>query len=323
MRDNSYFYAFILVFIAGFLWSLGAVVVLHMIDGHSYVFNYLFYRGISIAVILVCYLIIREGLGFYKNFFKIGIPGIFGGICLATAFTGFIFSITMTTAAVTLFMLAAMPFIAAIFGYIFLGELLRRPTLIAMVIALIGICMMIINDSISGSVLGALVGFISACGFALYTVTIRWRPETPKFTTVVLAGIFCTVFSFIILGFSFESFKTMPTINSYLSLLHGIIVASGLILYSLGAKYLPSAELALLSLMEVVGGVLWVGIPIFGINQVPSLTVILGGIIITSAVIYYGYGARIKGEPVTQLIFFFINFCLYKLKPIFIHIFLK
>ena len=39
------------------------------------------------------------------------------------------------------------------------------------------------------------------------------------------------------------------------------IVASGLILYSLGAKYLPSAELALLSLMEVVGGVLWVWIP--------------------------------------------------------------
>ena len=92
----------------------------------------------------------------------------------------------------------------------------------------------------------------------------------------------------------------MPTINSYLSLLHGVIVASGLILYSLGAKYLPSAELALLSLMEVVGGVLWVWIPIFGINQVPSLTVILGGIIITSAVIYHGYGARRKGEPVTQ-----------------------
>ena len=300
MRDNSYFYAFILVFVAGFLWSLGAVVVLHMIDGHSYVFNYLFYRGISITIILVCYLIIREGLGFYKNFFKIGIPGILGGIFLATAFTGFIFSITMTTAAVTLFMLAAMPFIAAIFGYLFLGELLRRPTFIAMVIAFIGICVMIINDSMAGSVLGALVGFISASGFALYTVTIRWRPETPKFTTVVLAGIFCTIFSFVILGFSFESFKTMPTINSYLSLLHGIIVASGLILYSLGAKYLPSAELALLSLMEVVGGGLWVWIPIFGINQVPSLTVILGGVIITAAVIYHGYGVRRKGEPVTQ-----------------------
>ena len=59
MRDKSYFYAFILVLIAGFLWSLGAVVVLHMIDGHSYVFNYLFYRGIAIAIILLCYLMIN------------------------------------------------------------------------------------------------------------------------------------------------------------------------------------------------------------------------------------------------------------------------
>ena len=84
----------------------------------------------------------------------------------------------------------------------------------------------------------------------------------------------------------------MPTINSYLSLLHGFLVASGLILYSLGAKYLPSAELALLSLMEVVGGVLWVWLPLFGINEVPSPTVIVGGIIITFAVIYYGYANK-------------------------------
>ena len=81
-------------------------------------------------------------------------------------------------------------------------------------------------------------------------------------------------------------------------MLHGLIVASGLIFYTLGAKYLPSAELTLLSLMEVVGGVIWVWIPIFGINEVPSFTVILGGGIIVLAVIYYGYGARKKREPV-------------------------
>jgi len=106
------------------------------------------------------------------------------------------------------------------------------------------------------------------------------------------------LFSFCILGFSFQPFTTMPSINSYLSLLHGLIVASGLILYTLGAKHLPSAELTLLSLMEVVGGVIWVWIPIFGINEVPSFTVILGGVIITSAVLFHGYGARKKREPV-------------------------
>ena len=300
MNSNSspYFTAFVLVFLSGLLWSFGPVAVRYMVNSHEYVFQYLFLRGISIACILIGYLLIREGFSFYKNFFNIGIPGVLGGLFLSTAFIGFIFSITMTTAAVTLFMLAAMPFIAAIVGYFVLGEILRRSTLISMVIAFIGVCVMIINDSISGSALGAIIGFISATGFALYTVTIRWKPETPKFTTVVLAGIFCAFFSFIVLGFTFEPFNTMPTINSYLSLLHGVIVASGLILYSLGAKYLPSAELALLSLMEVVGGVLWVWMPIFGINEVPSLPVIIGGIIITLAVLMHGVGARRKRMPV-------------------------
>ena len=298
MKNDSYFYAFVIVFLAGLSWSFGAVVVRHMENANFYVFQYLFYRGISIAIILLSYLLIREGLSFYKNFLKIGISGILGGIFLAIAFTGFIYSITITSAAVTLFMLAAMPFIAAIFGYIFLNELLRRSTLISMVIAFIGVC--IINDSISGTVLGALLGFLSATGFALYTVTIRWKPETPKFTTVVLAGLFCSFFSFLLLDFSFESFTSMPMKNSYLSLLHGLIVATGLIFYSLGAKYLPAAELALLSLMEVVGGVIWVWIPIFGINEVPSNTVLIGGIIITFAVLYHGYSTKKKNDPVTQ-----------------------
>ena len=90
----------------------------------------------------------------------------------------------------------------------------------------------------------------------------------------------------------------MPIINTYLSLLHGTIVASGLILYSLGAKYLPSAELALLSLMEVVGGILWVWMPLFGINEIPSTTVVIGGLVITLAVIFHGIGATRKRMPV-------------------------
>ena len=296
--SSPYLTGFILVFCSGLLWSFGPVIVRYIVDSNDYLFEYLFCRGISVSCVLIIYLFIREGLSFYKNFFKIGISGILGGLFLSIAFVGFIYSITMTTAAVTLFMLAAMPFIAAVVGYFILGEVLRRSTFIAMIIAFVGVCVMIINDSISGSVLGALVGFLSATGFALYTVTIRWKPHTPKFATVVLAGIFCSVFSLFILGFSFQSFSSMPLINSYLSLLHGLIVGSGLILYSLGAKYLPSAELALMSLMEVVGGVFWVWIPLFGINEVPSLTIVIGGLIITIAVIYHGVGARRKRMPV-------------------------
>jgi hypothetical protein len=51
--------------------------------------------------------------------------------------------------------------------------------------------------------------------------------------------------------------------------------------------------------MEVVGGVLWVWLPVFGINEVPNLTVIIGGVIITFAVLTHGFGAKRKREPVT------------------------
>ena len=63
-------------------------------------------------------------------------------------------------------------------------------------------------------------------------------------------------------------------------------------------KTIPAAELTLLSLTEVLGGVFWVWLPIFGINEVPSLTVIIGGAIITIAVIYHGYSSSKKREPV-------------------------
>ena len=298
-KHSNYLTGFFLVFFAGLLWSFGPVVVRNMDQAHHYVFQYLFYRGLSVATILICFLIYREGFGFYKNFLRVGLPGLIGGCALATAMTGFIFSITLTSAAVTLFMLAAIPFIAAIIAYFALREKLRTMTLISMIIAFVGVLIMIYNDSLSGSILGALIGFLSATGFAVYTVTIRWRPETPKFTTVVLAGVFCAIFSFLMLGTSFESFTTMPVINIYLSLLHGCIVASGLILFSFGAKYLPAAELALLTLMEVVGGVVWVWLPVFGINEVPSMTVIIGGFFVTFAVLMHGFGASRKREPVT------------------------
>ena len=71
MNHASYFNAFILVFLAGLFWSFGVVTVRYMVDAHDFVFQYLFYRGISIAIILLIYLFFKDGLDFYKNFLRI------------------------------------------------------------------------------------------------------------------------------------------------------------------------------------------------------------------------------------------------------------
>ena len=53
MTKSNYLYAFSVVFLAGIFWSFGALTVRYMIDGHDYVFQYLFYRGVSISIILI------------------------------------------------------------------------------------------------------------------------------------------------------------------------------------------------------------------------------------------------------------------------------
>jgi len=80
--------------------------------------------------------------------------------------------------------------------------------------------------------------------------------------------------------------------NTSLSTLHGFLVCSALILYSSKAKYLPAADLTLLSLTEVLGGILWVWIPWFGVNEIPSVNTLIGGGIIVSAIVFYGLNAR-------------------------------
>ena len=75
--------------------------------------------------------------------------------------------------------------------------------------------------------------------------------------------------------------------NEGLFALHGTLVCLGLILYSIGSKNLPAAELTLLSLTEVIGGIFWVWIPILGINEIPTNNTIIGGFLIFMEIIYY------------------------------------
>ena len=283
--------AILIVLIAGIFWSFGALVVRFIEDARSVPWQYLFFRGATIFILINIYLFLKEGKSFTKNYKKIGSSGIVGGISLGIAMMCFIWSITHTTAAVTLLMLAAMPFMTAILGYIFLKEKVSSITFISIVIAAIGITFMAFTSRHVGTLFGLLIGLLSSFGFSIFSVSLRWKKNTPTFTTVAVAGLFCATFSFIVLMFNDSSFFTTFR-NSSLSALHGTLVCSGMILYSMGSKYLPAADLTLLSLTEVLGGIFWVWLPIFGINEVPSTNTIIGGSIITFALVFYSLNTK-------------------------------
>ena len=274
------------VLFAGILWSFGPLVVRYMDNPNQVPWQYIFGRGLTIFILLNLYLYFEEGIKFYKNYLKMGYSGIIGGTGLGIAMISFIYSITNTSAAITLLCLAAMPFFTALLAFLFLKEKISLNVWISIFIATIGIIIMAFGSTGSNSLVGFIFGMLSSIGFSIFSVTLRWRPQTPKFTTVAFSGFFCFVFAAIMLLSTKQVFFS-TSYNGALFSLHGTLVCLGLILYSIGSKAIPAAELTLLSLTEVIGGIFWVWLPILGINEVPDTYTIVGGFFLFISLIYY------------------------------------
>ena len=280
-----------IVLLAGIFWSFGPYVVRNIDQAHTVPWQYLFARGMVIFILLNFYLYLEEGLGFLKNYSKIGVSGIIGGIGLAAAMITFIWSITNTTAAITLLCLAAMPFITALLGFLFLKEEISINVWVAIGIATVGIIIMAFGHHEKNTLMGFILGIVSAVGFSVFSVSLRWRKETPKFTTVALAGLICFLVSSAVMISKDLSFFSSSK-NEALFAVHGTIVCLGMILYAIASKTIPAAELTLLSLTEVIGGIFWVWLPWLGINEIPETNTIVGGFLIFISIFYYSLVIR-------------------------------
>lgn len=290
---NNYLFGFFLVVVSGIIWSFGAPLVRFLEDAEIFRLQYLLYRGLIITLVILIFVLFREGKNFFQAFRRIDSWSLTGSLVMSVAFFGWIYALTATTVAITLLMLAVSPVLSAFLGYLLLGERLSRSTLTNMLIVLIGITIMVWDTDKSTTVIGVIYGFFVALGFAIYTITIRKNPEVPKLLTPALAGFFCMLWASILIIITGGSFE-MPAINIGVSMSHGLVVGIGLILYGLGAKYLPSGELVMLSLLEVVLGIFWAWLPVLGINEVPTRNTLIGGFAILFAIILQGIYARKK-----------------------------
>ena len=279
-------FAIPIVLLAGIFWSFGPYIVRNINDAHTVPWQYLFTRGLVIFALLNVYLYLEEGLNFIFNYKKIGISGIIGGTGLALAMITFIWSITNTSAAITLLCLAAMPFITALLGFLFLKETISTNVWISIGIATVGIMIMALGNDEKNTFFGFILGLTSSVGFSVFSVSLRWRKETPKFTTVAFAGLICFIVSLVVIISKDISFVSSSK-NQALFAVHGTIVCLGMILYASASQKIPAAELTLLSLTEVIGGIFWVWLPWLGINEIPGTNTIIGGFLIFIAMFYY------------------------------------
>ena len=198
MNSNNYFNAFILVFLSGLCWSFGVVTVRYMVDAQLYVFQYLFYRGISIAIILLLYLFIKEGFNFYKNFFRIGLSGILGGIFLGIHFQFFFESIKLTTIANATFLGTLAPLFTLCLEKFWLKRNIQKNMIFALVIIFTGSLIIVSDqfDTSSNYTRGNLYALICSLWIALALMiseNVRKDTETVPFSITLFSSAAITL----------------------------------------------------------------------------------------------------------------------------------
>jgi len=287
----------IFVFMAGVLWSTVGLGI-RMID-EATVWQILLYRSISLSLFLATVIYLRSRGNLFEVVKAAGLPGCIAGLALVGAYSGGIYGIQSTSVANAMLLFASAPFMAAILGWIFLREKVRKATWIAILFAILGIGIMVQDKTQGGAaLLGNLAALGSAFGFAVFTVALRWGRSGDMLPAVFLSGIFAIFITSSICLFSGLPFQISVNDTS-ISMGMGVFqVGAGLVLYTLGSKTLPAAELTLLSLAEVLLGPLWVYL---FLNEVATLNTLFGGLVLLLAIAGNAIsGARRKPPPITS-----------------------
>ena len=292
---DTHKHGLLFVFAAGVLWSTVGLGI-RMIED-AVVWQILLYRSISMSIFLYMVIRLRSGESPFLQIRRIGLPAVVAGLSLVAAYSGGIYAIQNTSVANAMLLFATAPFMAAVLGWLVLREPVRAATWIAIAVALGGILIMVSDKTGDVAVQGSLAALGSALGFAVFTVALRWGRSGEMLPSVFLSGLFAIVITFGICQ-SLELSVVLSLQDGGVAMGMGVFqVGAGLILYTLGSRSLPAAELTLLSLAEVLLGPLWVWL---FLNETASLNTLVGGAVLLMAIAGNAVsGKRRKPPPIT------------------------
>ena len=268
----------ILMVSATLCWATAGVLVRNMevTDG----WKITFWRSFFMTVFMLLVLAYRHGSGgIWQRIRAMGWPGVLSGMLFAGMMISFILALSLTTVANTLVVGSISPFMAAVCGYLFLGEKVAPRTWFAMTIAIGGIVIMFF-DALSGTGwAGNLIALCIPIGFGANVVLLRkHRHAIDMMPSVLLAGIFSTL---IALPFALPLTVSVADLG-LISVMGVLQLAIGLLLMLAAVPYLASAEIGLLSILEIVFGTLSVWL---FIGEQPSQAALVGGGMVVSALI--------------------------------------
>ena len=278
MTDKRF--GILLAISAGFVWSTIGLSIKSIEQANA--FEILFYRSIFISVFIGTLLHFFFRFDFW-DLFKNWVSYLIGGTSLFFAYIGGIYALLATSAANALLLFACAPIFTAILSPILLKEAISIKTLLSISIAFLGVFTMIWNDFGGGYWKGNLSAVISAIGFSFFTINLRLNKHLQMLPSVFSSGIIASCVALLIILLADYSFGLVSKDFIIIFILGVFQVGGGLVLYTVGSKYVPATQLTILMLGEVFLGPVWVWI---FIGEEVLVNTILGGSMICFAVIY-------------------------------------
>lgn len=234
-------------------------------------------RAVFAGIALAGFVAVSNRGRAFAAFRSMGTAGLAVAVFTAIASGSFILALNHASVANVLFMQAASPIAAALLAWVALGESVTRRAGLAMGVALLGVGMMVGSPG-SGGVIGVAASLVMTLAFAAGIVITRHKREVSMAPAVCLSQVIVLLAA---APLSDPGAVTERDLG-FLVLLGVGQMGLGLAFLTVGARLLPAAEVAMITLLEIVLGPLWVWLVI---SETPALTTIIGGVVVIAAVL--------------------------------------
>jgi drug/metabolite transporter (DMT)-like permease len=246
-------------------------------------------RAVFAVLFLFAYVAVSSRGRVVDAFRSVGRAGLAVAVLLAASSGSFIVSLNYTSVANVLFLLATGPVLAAALGML-VGERVPGRTWLAIGIALGGVGLMFGGPGRPG-VVGAVLPLFASLSFAVALVITRHRRDVSMAPATCLSQL-------IVLVVALPFADPGEVGGQDLALLAAMGVGQiglALLFFTIGARLIPAAEVALISLLEIVLGPLWVWL---AQSERPAATTLAGGAIVLAAVAFQAVTSP-RLEPAT------------------------
>lgn len=254
-----------------------------------------FWRLFLAGGFLALGLFVLKGTKPFKAVFATGRYGAIYTFGVGISGVTFTLAVSLTSVANVVFIIASLPVFAVVFSRIFLGEPIRPRMLATMAAVAVGLAVIAVGsgETENASLVGDLLALVTSALFAGALTAARHVKHVSMVPAAAMGYVICAIALL-----PFAAPLSVGLDQAWLVLAHGSFILFSSALLAIGPRYITSAEVGLLVLLESVLAPLLVWAVI---NEHPGSYALAGGAIVITALFVSNVvalrRARVRSQP--------------------------